>query len=473
MLDLKTIFPEKIAKSCMIDKVYYNSQQVTPNSLFVALKGEKADGHRYLQDAFDNGAIVALVEEVDDTVSGMQIKVADTHLALADVSYRLYPQIKPMLFVGVTGTDGKTSTTVILKQLLEKLGKKVGYIGTNGIEYADVSLNLNCTTPLAPELFEILADMSEKGVEIVSMEVSSHGLATKRVANILFDYGVFTNFSRDHLDFHKTIAEYKAAKLQLFAQLSATGKAIINLDDAEAKTFIQQAMPHEIMTYSLNEQAATFYADDISYKTNGMEFMLHDMLMETKLLGAFNIYNILVAIAIATDLGYDLSTIKTALAEITAIPGRMELFYQPKRKFSAVVDFGHAPNAIKNVLQVCRKMTSGRLTIITGAVGDGDKAKRPLMAENAVKYADKIIFTTDQPYSEDPRAIINEMVENLPPDCYQIILDREQAIKQALDEATENEIVVVMGKGRETQIKYKDYSIEFSDYAFVKSYMEA
>lgn len=477
MLDLKKLFPQQLNDACLIENVYYDSQAVTKNSAFVALKGVKTDGHKFIEDAFKNGAKVVIVEEKNTDINGLQIVVPDTHYALSYISSQLFPLKRQMQFVGVTGTDGKTSTTVLVQELLSRLHIPTGYIGTNGILYQNTALNLNCTTPLAPELFCILADMSEKGTQVVSMEVSSHSLITQRVANLCFDYAVFTNFSRDHLDFHKTMEAYKQAKLLLFQQLTENGVAIINLDDAIAHEIVENVGDHRIYTYSLEERSADFFADDIIYEQDkGISFVVsfagEKQKFYSQLLGEFNIYNSLVAIAIAIDLGFSLTEIADKFIDIKAIPGRMELFYDEQRDFSIIVDFGHAPNAIKNVLKIARKLAADKVTIVTGAVGDGDKEKRPLMAEAAIKYADKVIFTTDQPYSEDPEDIIQEMVQNIDATKYNILVSREEAIKTALDEAVSGEVIVIMGKGRESQIKYKDYAINFSDYEYVKSYIE-
>jgi len=475
MLDLKKLFPDQLTESCYIEHVSADSTAVMPDSVFVALKGERSDGHRYVRDAFNNGAIVAIVEAEDPTIPGLQIVVPDTQRAVSKISAALYPWEQPMRFIGITGTDGKTSTSVFLEKLLNGLGHSVGYIGTNGISYAGKEKQFNGTTPLAVDLFPILSDMSRAGVEFVVMEVSSHALVTQRVIDLVFDYAVFTNFSHDHLDFHKTLEAYKEAKLTLFNQISDEGAAVINVDDDIALDVVVASEGHSIITYGLQTESADFLADDVSYGQGGMTFMLQAreerVEVTTKLIGAFNVYNILVAIAIAADLGYNMQEIVTKIKAIEPVPGRMELFYDVERAFTIIVDFGHAPNAIKHVLSVARELTTGRVIAVTGAVGDGDKAKRPLMADMAVTYADDVILTTDEPYSEEPEMIIAEMSDHLDKSTYRVVVDRKTAIKQALDEAEAGDVVVLLGRGRQTKIQYKDKAIEFSDYDFVKNYV--
>jgi len=476
MLDLKELFPDQLTGSCFVDAVYADSTAVKPRSVFVALKGERTDGHKYVQKAFENGAIAAIVEIEDPTIDGVQIVVSDTQRAVSQISAKLYPWEKPLRFIGVTGTDGKTSTSVFLAKLLEQLGQSVGYIGTNGITYAGIEKHFNGTTPLAVDLFPALADMSRAGVDIVVMEVSSHGLATQRVVDILFDYAVFTNFSHDHLDYHKTLAAYKSEKLKLFKQLQPDGVAVINIDDAVAGDVIAASDVHKVMTYGLTTDTADFLADNIVYSATGMAFALHHgednhVQVQTQLVGDFNVYNILVAIAISLDMGYTLTDVVANIKTIAPVEGRMELFYNARRRFTAIVDFGHAPNAVKNVLLVARKMAQGRVIVVTGAVGDGDKDKRPLMGNMAVAYADDVILTTDEPHSEAPEAIIDEMCAHLQPEEYRVIVDRKTAITAALDEAATGDVVVVLGRGRRDEIPYKDKVIVFNDYQFVKDYM--
>jgi len=476
MLDLKELYPDQLSESCFVDAVYDNSSAVGPRGVFVALRGERTDGHKYVQRAFDNGASVAIVEAIDTTITGTQIVVPDTHKAVSQISAKLHPWSKPMRIIGVTGTDGKTSTAVFIEHLLTRLGKSVGYIGTNGISYAGKAEDFKGTTPQPVKLFPILAEMSKHDVDIVVMEVSSHALEGQRVADITFDYAVFTNFSRDHLDYHKTLEAYKLAKLSLFTQLPAEGVTVVNIDDAIALEVIMASEGHKVVTYGMDSVRADLRADDVSYTKTGMRFTLYDkkdeIEVQTRLIGTFNVYNILAAIAIAQNMGYLVSDIVAEIEEIPPIEGRMELFYDEKRDFTVIVDFAHAPNAIVSVLQVARSLGKGKLIVVTGAVGDGDKEKRPLMADAALAYADTVILTTDEPYSEDPEAIIAEMSAHLNDDTYEVIVDRETAITTALDCAGEGDIVAILGRGRQAEITYKDKVISFNDYEFVKQYIE-
>jgi len=481
MIDLQTIFPEYVANSCQIANVCYNSQAISVDSVFVALKGTKVDGHKYIQNALTNGAKAIICSEVPTNLNNESlvpiIKVADPYSTLAYLSALVNDvQSLSMKTIGITGTDGKTSTATIIANLLKKFALKVGYIGTNGISYNDIAVNLECTTPLAPELSGVLREMEDNKIDVLAMETSSHALATKRVSQIKFDYAIFTNFTHDHLDFHKTMKNYKLAKLGLFKLLNATGVAVINLDDEASADFIKAAQPHKILTYSLKDSKAELFAQNIEYSIKGMQFTLsydqQSYSVNTNLLAEFNVYNILAAIAVLLDMGYDITKIINELASIEAVVGRMELFYNQNRNISVIVDYAHAPNSIANVISFARKLLPSKVTVITGAVGDGDKSKRSIMGDISTKYADMTIFTTDQPLSEEPETIIKAMLKNVTKTNYQIIIDRETAIKTAIDNADEKEIILVLGKGRETQIKFKNYNIEFCDYEFVKEYLK-
>ncbi|MGL5042876.1 MAG: UDP-N-acetylmuramoyl-L-alanyl-D-glutamate--2,6-diaminopimelate ligase [Culicoidibacterales bacterium] len=478
MLNLQEIFSKEITMPLYIDHITYNSALVTTSSLFVALEGRKVDGHNYVAKAFANGAKVAIVQHLVTGCKGLQMVVPDSLLAMSKISQLLYETADlPMTMIGITGTDGKTSTATLIEQLLLLLGQKVGYIGTNGIRYLQQKVNLQCTTPLAPELHQILQQMRQAKIQTLAMEVSSHALATKRVEDLVYDYAVFTNFSHDHLDFHHTLEDYATAKKHLFSLLKPEGKAIINADDAMGQTIIKE-ISHKttILTYGF-AKTADFYADSITYSMVGMQFILHhkhqSYSIQTQLIGTFNISNLLAAIAILFDMGINIATVIPLIGKLTPVEGRMEFFHHHVRGISAIVDFAHAPNAILQVIAAARLLTTGRIIVVTGAVGDGDIEKRPLMGEICLVKADHTIFTTDQPYSESPQEIINQMLTTASQKTnFSIILDRQMAILSALELAHPMDIVLVLGKGRETKICYADYEITFSDYQFVKEYME-
>ncbi len=476
MLDLQKIYPEHLKESIIIDSVVYNSKEASATSVFVALTGTKTDGHLYVKNAFEQGAKVAIVEKKIEGLNGVQIVVEDSHFVLSEMSSILYETTETtMSLIGITGTDGKTSTASIIEKMLLAYKQRVGYIGTNGIRYDGVTKNLQCTTPLAPELHEIIADMSRRKVKALAMEVSSHALATKRVEHLAFDYGIFTNFSHDHLDFHHTLEAYALAKKHLFYLLKKDGLAIINFDDELGREIYEECQKKKL-SYGFSPEA-DISATNIHYSMRGMHFDLvyknEHYPIDTKLIGHFNVSNILAAVAVLLDMNISMSIIQNLIASVEPVEGRMELFHNAERNISAIVDFAHAPNSIEQVIKAARLLTKGTITVVTGAVGDGDIEKRPMMGEVTVRKADRAIFTTDQPYSEDPKTIITEMIETLSDnEVYQIIVSREEAIKYALDTAGAFDVVLILGKGRETKIVYDTYEIAFSDYEYVKRYME-
>lgn len=478
MLNLADIYPDYFKNSVEINHLSSSSAEIGPHGAFFALMGTHADGHNFVEAAFKKGAAIAFVEHKIEGIEGLQFVVTDTYEALSYLAMKLYgTENQAMKIIGITGTDGKTSVATILEQMLQILQQTVGYIGTNGIRYQDTFLNLNCTTPLAPKLHEILANMQALDTKYLAMEVSSHALATKRVEHLLFDYSIFTNFSHDHLDFHNTLAEYAEAKKHLFTLLKPQAIAIFNIDDEKSRAFLADTqLKRKTLTFSI-ERSADLWAKNIKYSMRGITFELvyqnKNYLLETTLLGSFNISNILGASLVLLSEGFTIEQITSTITDLVPVEGRMEFFHNEQKNISAIVDFAHAPNAIKNVIDAARLLTTGRIIVITGAVGDGDILKRPLMGELCLNYADFTIFTTDQPYNETPEQIIEQMLATSPKKGnYQIIIDREIAIKTALDCAKAEDIVLVLGKAREEKIIYRDKEISFCDYDYVKNYFD-
>lgn len=480
MLDLQKIYPQQLNESILIDKICYNTADITPTSCFVALSGTKVDGHSFARVAQDNGAKAIIVEKIQEGISIPQIIVHDTHVTLSKLSHELYNRTLDFdifKIIGITGTDGKTSTATIIQELLTKLHKNIGYIGTNGIFYNGEEINLHCTTPLAPELHELIHDMNVSKVDMLAMEVSSHALATKRVEDLRYSYAVFTNLSHDHLDFHKTFENYKKSKFHLFDLMTSDGLAIVSIDD-KAGAELVQILPEDtrVKTTSLENNGADMYAQNITYSLDGMQFDLWYkgmcVTLTSHILGDFNISNLMSAILIASDLGYDLNDIYKIVPALSPIKGRMELLKASSKNIGAIVDFGHAPHAIESVLKFVRNLNPSRLTVITGAVGDGDVTKRPEMAENALKYSDRFIATMDNPYSEPADKILNELVKELPEESYIKIEGRQAAIDYAIDTAQDGEIIVILGRGREDMITNGTERIFLNDYRYTKEKLE-
>lgn len=476
MLNLTSLFPTQLQNECVIRHISTNSQEILPQTLFVALKGLVVDGHNYVQQAFDNGALVAIVERKQD-VDGLQIVVEDCYDTLSYLCSLLYPSQSPhMKIIGITGTDGKTSTATIIYKLFMAMQQKCGYIGTNGIMYEQIYINLGCTTPLAPDVHQLLARMLEHQIQYVAMEVSSHALATKRVEHLKYEYAVFTNLTHDHLDFHKTFSAYRSAKCHLFELLTDTGKAIINADDPEAKAFMSSVKPQQIFTYAINEASAHLVASNIEYTVYGTKFTLtyqkKNYPVISHLIGSFNVYNMLAAIAILICEGYAINEIISTLLHVQSIDGRMEILIHPTRELAVIVDFAHAPNALEKVITFARQLTEQKIIVVTGAVGDGDVLKRPIMGKLCSELADFTFFTTDEPYSEEPEQIITEMLSDVTKDNYKIIIDRQQAITMALERAQKDDIILILGRGKNAVIPYHRGDIHFNDYEFVTTYME-
>ncbi|TLG72141.1 UDP-N-acetylmuramoyl-L-alanyl-D-glutamate--2,6-diaminopimelate ligase [Culicoidibacter larvae] len=470
---VKDIYPDWQGNSIEVTQVTYNSQAIIPGAIFVALRGENTDGHKYISDAVSRGAQVAIVEVVDESLDVPQIKVANTQAELAVLAAHFYQTLNsPMQFVGITGTDGKTSTASIIEYLLADQ-KSVGYIGTNGVRFADRVEPHTLTTPLAPELHRIFSDMQKAEVDVVAMEVSSHALALHRVDTIDFDVAVFTNLTHDHLDFHGTFENYMAAKQLLFRGLGADKTAIINIDDPYAKQFAA-ATKAKVVYYGVNPKA-DYWAEAIEFDQFGSKFQLHTpdeaYTVRTKLLATFNIYNIMAAIASGAALGLDIEKMIARIEMMPAVDGRMELINEGQ-PFAVVVDFAHASAALENVLKFARTITANKLYVVIGAAGARDTIKRPVMGNVAVTNADVAVFTTDDPYFEDPDDIIDDMVAGMIATNYVRIVDRAEAIAYALDQAGPGDCVVVAGRGNYDILPIKGVDVHFNDIDFSREFLQ-
>lgn len=478
MLDLFHLYPEQLDASCRITGLTHNSQNIKEGFAFIAIRGEKNDGHKFIEQAFQKGAKVAIVMEKNPNVLGTQIVVSQTQVELAKLSSFFYQTLhNPLQYIGITGTDGKTSTAMILQQLLTHF-MQTGYIGTNGVYYDDIVEHPGLTTPMPPILHSYFAKMREAQIKAIVMEVSSHALILHRGDYIPFTRAIFTNLSQDHLDFHHTMEAYADAKMRLFNLTSPGGYAIINKDDSWSELFIQKAEESglQIYTFGIENHQAMIQAKKIEYNLSGMQFTLtyknDNYVVKTKLLAKFNVSNILAAVTTLLTFDIPLPTIIEKIALLETISGRMELFYHKKRNFAIIVDYAHAPNAIEQVLTFARQMTKGKITVLTGAAGGRDHDKRPLMAKHCVELADKVIFTMDEPHSEDPHEILTDLTKNIPENLYVKINDRKDAIDKALLEAEKDEIILILGRGRTPVIYYDKHDILFNDYEYIRTYIE-
>ncbi|MBR5782675.1 MAG: UDP-N-acetylmuramoyl-L-alanyl-D-glutamate--2,6-diaminopimelate ligase, partial [Clostridia bacterium] len=382
---------------------------------------------------------------------------------------------KDMKFIGVTGTNGKTSTTFFIKELLDALGKKTGLLGTVRNMIGDKILPSGFTTPEPSQLFDIFSQMRENGVEYVIMEISSHALAQKRVEGLTFEVGIFTNLTQDHLDYHRTMEAYKEAKKQLFAQ-SKIG--VFNIDDATGAEFAAECCEGERrVTYSAESNGADIVARDIALHADGVSFMLltqgHLCRAKVSTPGKFTVYNVTAAVSALCALGLSFSEITSHLSVIKNVEGRAQIVPTGK-DFTVMLDYAHTPDALANILCTIRGYAPGRVVTLFGCGGDRDKTKRPLMGQMAAKYSDFVIVTSDNPRSEVPSDIIADIlpgVENSGK-CYEVIENRREAIEYALRHARKDDIILLAGKGHEKYQILSDGTIEFDEEKIVKEILE-
>lgn len=444
-----------------IVNVEMDSRKVKSGSLFVCIEGYTVDGHDFLKQAIDNGAAAAVIcKDVDVDGSIPLIRVKDTGRALAMLAavYYDYPTTKFPL-IGVTGTNGKTTTTYLLDTIFEKQGKKSGIIGSIQVKIGNETFPVANTTPDALELNRIFHQMQEKEADQVIMEVSSHALDMGRVFGCDYDIGIFTNLSQDHLDYHKDMDDYLRAKSLLFSGLGNDyhqGKkkyAIINEDD-ESSDLLKRSTAQQVITYSC-KQDADVMAKNIMLSPAGVVFNLVTPIgtthIKTHLIGMFNVYNMLAASSAAIASDIDLEVIKEALEDIIGVDGRFEPISEGQ-DFSVIVDFAHTPDSLENVLQTSREFAKRKVYVVVGCGGDRDRTKRPLMADVAVKYADHALFTSDNPRTEDPVQILDDMTNHLSDKeaAFEVIVDRTEAIKHAVELAQKDDIILIAGKGHET-----------------------
>ncbi len=432
--------------------VSYDSRKVEPGNAFVAVAGFRTDGHRYIAQAVEKGAAL-IVCETPPEISVPYALVGDSRLALAKISDNFFQHpARDMKIVGVTGTNGKTTVATLVKSVLEQAtGKQVGMMGTNANFIGAQELPTERTTPESYEVFRLLRQMKDAGCEYAVMEVSSHALALDRVYGIQFETGVFTNFSRDHLDFHETMEKYLEAKSLLF---SMCRYGVVNLDDGAAEK-LMKAGSCQFQTYSAKSDGADLVAKNINLKADRVEFeaVVEGSISRISLgiPGMFSVYNALAATACCLTLGLSLADISVAMRHAPGVKGRAEVVPVPA-DYTVIIDYAHSPDSVQNILKAVRGFAKGRVIALFGCGGDRDRTKRPLMGKAAAELADYCIVTSDNPRSEDPRAIIEEILPGMKgaKASTAVIDDRRAAIVHALDNAKAGDVVVLMGKGHET-----------------------
>ena len=435
-----------------IDAVHYDSRKVTPGSLFVAVSGFASDGNRFIPMALDKGAVAVVTAKKPET-DVPYVLVESDRMALALLGCNFYGHpAKSMTMIGVTGTNGKTSVTLLLKQVLERcLGAKVGLIGTMANMIGEESIPTERTTPESYELQGLFARMRSAGCTHVVMEVSSHAVTLERIGGVHFDVAAFTNLTEDHLDFHKTMDAYCDAKADLFRRC---GKAVINRDDSYAPRILAAASC-PVLTTSV-AGSGDLQAKDLELLAEGIRFtaVSGEETAEVKLPipGRFTVYNALTVLGIARQLGISLKDCAAALAYAQGVKGRVEVVPTPQTPYSVLIDYAHTPDGLENVLSSVRDFCKGRLIAVFGCGGDRDPMKRPIMGEIGVKLSDIAIITSDNPRTEDPMAIIRDILEGVKPEYgeYIIMEDRRAAIRYAMDIAEKDDIIILAGKGHET-----------------------
>ena len=478
---LDSIDVEKVARFRDLDikDLCYDSRLVQPGQAFFCIKGLVTDGHLFVGDAASRGAEVLFVErDPDEEIPPdvVVVTVRDTRLALAHCSAKFYGEPSEHLkLVGVTGTNGKTTTTFLIENIFKKAGQFTGLIGTVENHIGDVVEQVTRTTPESLDLQRLLRRMVDVGIEVVAMEVSSHALELHRANGCKFDVVMFTNLTQDHLDFHISLEEYFGAKKRLFEgeEFGSERSALINIDDEFGRKLIEETtLPAR--SFGLGP-SADIRAQDIDISSSGNRFTLswnnEEMPISTILQGRFNAYNCLAAAGAAIELGADRESIVDGLERLTGVPGRFERI-DCGQPFTALVDYAHTPDGIRNILEACREVTGGRVIIVVGCGGDRDRSKRALMGRVAVELSELCVITSDNPRSEDPRAIIEMIIEGVrdtfPPERYTVVVERREAIKKALSEARPGDLVVVAGKGHESGQIFADRVIPFDDRQVVR-----
>jgi UDP-N-acetylmuramoyl-L-alanyl-D-glutamate--2,6-diaminopimelate ligase len=462
-----------------ISGLAYNSNAVRPGDLFAAIRGFVHDGHRYAADAVRRGAAAVLVDHALPDLAVAQVVVPDTRPALAALAARFYGDPSRRLWVcGVTGTNGKTTTTYLINAVLSAAGHRTAVIGTIGVEANGVSVPFEMTTsttPEAPDLQRLLSDLCGAGVGDVAMEVTSHALELHRVASCRFRAGVFTNLTQDHLDFHGDLDRYRDVKARLFAMVDPDGACIVNADDPSAAAMAARSRAR-IVTYGIDADAEV-RATDLSHEPNGTQFSVAwpggRQRLALRLPGRFNVSNALAAFAVGLARGVSPDVIASALETVAGVPGRCEVVDEGQ-PFAVLVDYAHTPDSLEKILRLAAQVTRGRRIVVFGCGGDRDRTKRPIMGRIGTELADHAVFTSDNPRGEDPAAIIREIEAGAgAAGNFESIPDRRAAIERGIAVARPGDVVVIAGKGHEPYQILKDRIEVFDDRQVAREVLRA
>ncbi|HQO38682.1 MAG TPA: UDP-N-acetylmuramoyl-L-alanyl-D-glutamate--2,6-diaminopimelate ligase [Candidatus Omnitrophota bacterium] len=466
---------------CAVTAISCNSREIQRDAVFVAVKGAQTDGHAFIQDALRRGARAIVFDNgrrVEPLVNGrtegegeaVLIQVADSRralVALAEAFYG-YPS-KALSVTGITGTNGKTTISYLIEAIVRQAGGNPAVIGTVNYRYNDRVIESVNTTPGPVQLQRLFREMADGNVTHLAMEVSSHALDQDRVAGICFSSAIFTNLTQDHLDYHNGLEDYFRAKAKLFAGLESGAYAVINLDDQYGRRLVQSGRG-KVVTYGL-DAAAQISARDIVMDTDHTQFMLcgcdQPVVMKTPLIGRHNVYNVLAAAAWALQSGIPAAAIKNALERFTAVPGRLERI-DGRGGVRIFVDYAHTPDALSNVINTLRPIAARKIIVVFGCGGDRDRTKRPVMGKVVAELSDHAVITSDNPRSEDPGEIIEDITRGISKTNYTVVPDRTAAIRTALSMGGEGDVVLIAGKGHETYQIMKDEVLHFDDREVVR-----
>lgn len=461
-----------------INDIHFDSRKVKLNDVFVAIRGSLSDGHDFIKNAEDQGALAIICEEIpENKINGVTyVEVEDTKKALAYISANYFDNPSEKLkLVGVTGTNGKTTIATLLYNLFKKAGFKCGLLSTVKVMIGDEEHSAIRTTPDSITINSYLKDMNDVGVEFCFMEVSSHGIDQHRTTALKFEGGIFTNLSHDHLDYHKDFAEYRDVKKRFFDELPSSAFALTNADDKNGPVMLQNTKAKKY-TYALKSYA-DYQAQILENNFTGLLLKIKGQELWTKLIGTFNAYNVLAIYATADLLGLKTLEILRIISELNSVSGRFQYVISEKKKITAIVDYAHTPDALKNVLETINSIRTKNEELITvvGCGGDRDTTKRPKMGHIASALSSKVIFTSDNPRTEDPEKIIEDIEAGVEPQNFKktmSITNRKQAIKTACQMAGQNDIILIAGKGHETYQEVNGEKKDFDDLKIVNEFLK-
>ena len=451
-----------------IKNMEFDSRKVVPGTLYIALKGERFDGHDFIPEAVRRGAVAVVTERQTD-VTVPQIVVSDTRRTMGVLGRRFYADVENMDMIGITGTNGKTTTAFLVHSILGHAGQKPGLIGTILYIIGEEHIKAVRTTPESLDVFKMIHACREHGGRALVMEVSSHALSLQRVDELRFRTAVFTNFSQDHLDFHGTMDAYKRSKLHLFDLLVPDGVAVYNADDEVSSDIVQRDLPNRL-SFGVEERAdvrAALIDDTTEGVTLDIEYQDRRCRVTSSLIGTYNVYNIAAAFATGIALGISQDTIVKGIEDLKKIPGRMERVID-----DIFIDYAHTPLALEHALQALRKYTDSHLIVVFGCGGDRDRTKRPLMGAIASRLSDLVVITTDNPRSEAPRQIIDDILQGTDRTNVTVIPDRRQAISHAVTHKQPGDVVLIAGKGHENYQIINGRVMTFDDAEVVRACSE-